>query len=142
MFKNHLLITFRSMMKNKFFIITNVIGMGVAIACCIVGYFAHEYDATYDRIHKNINQIYRVSTIREFENEEKKFAFVPFPLGDVVDKTFQDVDKSTRYLHSYSNFKRDNDLFSANLSYVDPDFFQIFSFEFISGNPADLKDKT
>ena len=142
MFKNHLLITFRSMMKNKFFIITNVIGMGVAIACCIVGYFAHEYDSTYDHIHKNINQIYRVSAIRKFENEETKFAFVPFPLGEVVKKTFQDVDKSTRYFHSYSNFKRQNDLFSANLSYVDPEFFQMFTFDFISGNPADLKDKS
>ncbi len=142
MFKNHLLITFRSMMKNKFFIITNVIGMGVAIACCIVGYFAHEYDSTFDHIHKNINQIYRVSAIRTFENAETKFTYIPLPLGEVVRKTFQDVNKSTRYFHSYSNFKRDNDLFKANLSYVDPEFFQIFSFDFISGNPADLKDKS
>ncbi|MEO7988823.1 MAG: ABC transporter permease [Chryseolinea sp.] len=142
MFKNHLLITFRSMMKNKFFIITNVVGMGVAIACCIVGYFAHEYDSTYDAIHKNVNQIYRVSVIREFENEEEKVAFVPFPLGEVVNKTFQDVNQSTRYFRSYSNFKRENDVFSSNLSYVDPAFFQMFSFDFISGNPSDLKDKS
>src|SRR6187549_163096 len=142
MFKNHILITFRSMMKNKFFIITNVIGMGVAIACCIVGYFAHEYDSTYDAVHKNINQIYRVSSIREFENDEKKVAFVPFPLGEVVSKTFQDVNQSTRYYHSYSNFKRENDVFSSNLAYVDPEFFQMFSFDFVSGNPSDLKDKS
>lgn len=142
MIKNHLLITLRSMMKNKLFIIINVFGMGVAIACCIVGYFAYEYDSTFDAVHKNRDHIYRVSAIREFENNLTRFGYASFPLGEVVDKTFQDVDKSTRYIYSWSDFKRENDLFSSNLSYVDPEFFQLFSFDFISGDPADLKDKT
>jgi putative ABC transport system permease protein len=142
MIKNHLLITLRSMMKNKLFILINVFGMGVAVACCVVGYFAYEYDSDFDACHQNKDRIYRVSAIREFENNQTRVGYVPFPLGEVVDKTFQDVDKSTRYFHSWSNFKRDNDLFSANLSYVDPDFFQLFSFEFIAGNSSDLKDKS
>ena len=142
MIKNHLLITIRSMMKNKLFIIINVFGMGVAIACCIVGYFAYEYDSTFDAVHKNGAHIYRVSAIREFENTQTRFGYASFPLGEVVDKTFQDVDKSTRYFYSWSNFKRESDLFSANLSYVDPEFFQLFSFDFISGNPSDLTDKS
>ncbi len=142
MIKNHLLITIRSMMKNKLFIIINVIGMAVSIACCIVGYFAHEYDTNFDAVHKNGEHIYRVSAVREFENTLTRFGFIPFPLGDVVDRTFQDVDESSRYFHSWSNFKRENDLFPANISYVDPDFFTLFSFDFIAGNPADIKDKT
>lgn len=140
--KNHLLITLRSMMKNKLFIIINVFGMGVAIACCILGYFAHEYDSKFDASHRNGNEIYRVSAMREFENTLTRFGYVPFPLGEVVDKTFQDVDKSTRYYHSWSNFKRENDLFTSNLSYVDQEFFQLFTYNFLSGNPSDLSDKT
>ena len=142
MIKNYLLITYRSMMKNKLFIIINVLGMGVAIACCIVGYFANEYDANFDGVHKNAERIYRVSAVREFENKLTRIGLASFPLGDVVDKTFQDVDKSTRYYHSGSNFKRENDLFPTKLAYVDSEFFQLFSFDFISGNPADIKDKT
>jgi len=116
--------------------------MGVAIACCIVGYFAYEHDATFDAVHKNQKNIYRVSAIREFEGNLTRFGYASFPLGEIVDKTFQDVDKSTRYYNSWSNFKKESDLFSANLYYVDPDFFQIFSFDFLSGNPLELKDKT
>jgi len=142
MIKNHLLITIRSMMKNKLFIFINVFGMGVAIACCIVGYFAYEYDSTFDGIHQNREQVYRVSSVREFENSTQRFGYAPFPLGEVVDKTFQDVEKSTRYLYSYSNFKRENDLFASNLNYVDPEFFDLFSFEFIVGKPSELNDKT
>ena len=38
MIKNYLLITFRSLMKNKLFILINVFGMGIAIACCITAF--------------------------------------------------------------------------------------------------------
>lgn len=142
MIKNYLLITFRNVTKNKLFILINVLGMGVAIACCIVGYFAYEYDATFDAVHEQRNHIYRVSAIREFDNKLTRFGYAALPLGNIVDKTFPDVDLSTRYHYSSSNFKREKDLFPANISYVDPDFFRMFSFDFISGNPADLNDKT
>ncbi len=142
MLKNFLLITFRSMMKNKIFIIINVLGMGVAIAICIVAYFAHEYDATFDAVHKDGSTVYRVSAIRDFSNTLTRYGYAPLPLREAVDKTIADVSHSSRYNISYSNFKREDDLFAANISYVDPDFFKMFSFNFISGNPSDLNDNT
>lgn len=129
-------------MKNQLFVIINVLGMGVAIAVCIVGYFAYEYDSTFDAIHANRATIYRVSAVREFENTLTRFGYAPLPLGSITGKTLQDVDQSSRYLYSTSNFKRADDLFAANLCYVDPGFFQMFSFDFISGSPADLADKS
>ncbi len=130
------------MLKNKLFIFINVFGMGIAIALAIVGYFANEYDGNFDKVHQNHSSIYRVTAVREFDNKVTRFGFVSFPLGDVVRKTFSDVDQSTRYLRSNSNFKRDNDLFPANASYVDPEFFSLFSFDFIAGSANALNDKT
>ncbi len=142
MIKNYFLITLRSMMKNKLFILINIIGMAVAIADCIVGYFAYEYDSTFDAIHKNQETVYRVSAVRTFENKLTRYGFAPFPLGEIVDKTFSDVDQSARFYHSWANFKREADLFPANISYVDPEFFELFSFQFISGQGSAIKDKT
>ncbi len=130
------------MRHNKLFILINVCGMGIAIACCIVVYLAYKYDATFDSVHRNKDKIYRVSAVHEFENDVKRFGYVALPLGEIVKKTFDDVEKSSRYIHSTSNFKRDNDLFVSNLSYVDPDFFQMFSFDFVAGSPSGLEDKT
>jgi putative ABC transport system permease protein len=130
------------MLKNKVFIATNVFGMGIAIACCIVTYLAYQYDATFDANHKNRDQIYRVSSLREFDNTQARYGYSPLPLGEVVDKTFSNVDRSSRYIDSWSTLKRQDDLFSAELSYVDPEFFQMFSFDFVSGSPTDLKDKS
>jgi len=142
MIKNYFLITFRSLVKNKAFIIINVFGMGIAIACCIVGYLAFEYDSDFDAAHKNGEHIYRVSAVRKFENKLTRFGYAAFPLGEIVEKTFSDVNASSRYFSSHSNFKKGDDLFASNLCYVDSDFFRMFTFDFISGSPSNLKDKT
>lgn len=147
MLKNFFLVTLRNMMKNKLFIFINVFGMGVAIACCIVAYFAHEYDTTFDAVHKNGDRIYRVSAVREFDNQTTRYGLAPLPLGNMVRQNFKDVDKSSRYFFSWSNFKRvderfkrEGDLFQSNLSYVDPEFFEMFSFDFIEGDGQTIKD--
>ena len=141
MIKNYLLITLRSMKKNKAFIFINVFGMGIAIACTIVGYLAYQYDATFDGVHDNREGIYRVSALRSFENTLTHYGYVPLPLGNIA-QGMSDVQLSSRFSQSQSNFKRETDLFPSNLSYVDPEFFKMFTFEFIAGDPNSLTDNT
>jgi len=141
MIKNYLLITLRSMMKNKVFILINIFGMGVAIACCIVAYFTYDFDSSFDTMHKNRESLYRVNSVREFENNFKDFGIAPLPMGAAIMENIEDADQVTRFSQSGSDFKREDDLFPAQLAYVDPDFFTMFTFDFIAGNPADLNDK-
>jgi cell division protein FtsX len=130
------------MVKNKLFIFINVFGMAIGIGCCIVAYFNWQHDANFDAHHVNRDKIYRVSMMREFDGDTKLFSRSSFPLGEVVQQTIPDVSKSSRLSLSWSNFKRDDNLFYADLGYVDPEFFEMFSFDILSGKPADLKDKT
>lgn len=142
MIKNYLLITWRSMMKNKFFIFINIIGLAVAIACSIVAYFNWEFDAKFNSHHLQSESIYRVSTIREFEGKATLYGYVPVPLGNMIKQNIPDVEKVVRLSWSYSNFKIGDNLFPGELAYADADFFDVFSFEMIAGNAADLKDKS
>ncbi|RAV98618.1 ABC transporter permease [Pseudochryseolinea flava] len=142
MIKNFLLITLRSMMKNKLFLFINIFGMAIGIGCCIVAYFNWEHDASWDAHHTNKEKIYRVSMTREFEGQTRLHSHASFPLGEIVQQTIPDASKSTRFSLSWSNFKIGDNLFYADLGYVDPDFFEMFSFELLSGKPADLKDKS
>lgn len=142
MIKNFLLITIRNLMKNKLFIIINVFGMGIAIASCIVAYFNWEYDARFDSHHVYRSSVYRVSSIREFEGQTTLYGHVPHPLGMTIKENIPDVSKMVRMSWSYSDFKMNDNVFRAELAYVDPDFFDVFSFEFLSGSPSDLKDKS
>lgn len=142
MIRNYLLITWRSMMKNKFFIFINILGLSVAIACCIVAYFNWEFDSEFDSDHAKAASIYRVSTVREFEGRSTLFGFVPVPLGNVIRQNIPDVEKAVRLSWSFSNFKVNDDLFPAELTYADPEFFEVFSFEMTHGSSAAMKDKT
>ena len=142
MIKNYLLITWRSMMKNKFFIFVNIFGLSVAIACCIVAYFNWEFDAKFDSHHSNGGNIYRVSTVREFDGQTTLFGFAPVPLGNVIRQNVPDVDKVVRMSWSFSNFKVKDDLFPASLAYADAEFFEVFSFEILHGDAGALKDKS
>jgi ABC-type antimicrobial peptide transport system permease subunit len=129
-------------MKNKLFIFINVFGMAIAIGCCIVAYFNWEFDAKFNAHHKNMGNIYRVSSIREFDGRSTLYGYSPTPLGAVVRQNIPDVDEVVRMAWSYSDFKVEDNVFSAGLAYADPTFFDVFSFEFLNGDPAGLKDKT
>lgn len=142
MLKNHLLLTLRSLAKNKVFVIINVVGMSIAIGCGIVSYFAYEYNLTFDEIHQNRESIYRVSSVRTFENTTTKYGRVPLALGTAITSAFQGVDHASRYARVVSNFKRNDDLFASDVAYVDPAFFRMFTFEFIAGNASAVDDIT
>jgi putative ABC transport system permease protein len=142
MIKNYLLITWRSMMKNKLFIFINIFGLAIGIGCCVVAFFNWEFDHTFDRNHKNYNNVYRVSTVREFEGRETLYGYVPIPLGPVIKENIPDAEKVARFDGSWSNFKVGDNLFPINLAYTDPELFEIFTFEFIAGSAASLSDNT
>src|SRR5688572_18427013 len=111
MIKNYFLITWRSMMKNKLFILINVLGLAVGIGCCIVAFFNWEFDATFDHHHTNRQSIYRVSTIREFEKRSTLYGFAPLPLGANVRQNIPDAAKASRLSGSRSNLKVADNIF-------------------------------
>lgn len=140
MIKNYLLITLRSMAKNKLFIIINVFGLGISIACCIVAYFNYDFNLSFDGHHKNAGIIYRVNSVREFQNEQTSYGYVPIALGNVIKQNIPDVQSVVRYSPGGGNFRVGTELFQSNVQYVDPAFFSLFTFDFIEGS-GDLSDK-
>ncbi|HPM31840.1 MAG TPA: ABC transporter permease [Chryseolinea sp.] len=140
MLKNQLLITLRNMMKNKLYLFINIFGMGTAIACCIVGFFNYDFNANFDRMHKNASTLYRVGSVREFQKEITEYGFVPIALGNVIRQNVKDVDEVVRYTPEGGNFRIKDELFGSDITYVDPPFFKLFTYEFIEGN-GDLKSR-
>jgi ABC-type antimicrobial peptide transport system permease subunit len=142
MIKNYLLITFRNLLKNRLFIFINIFGLAIAIACCVVAYFNYDFNASFDRHHANASTIYRVSSIREFQNQTTRFGFVPIGLGNAIRQNIPDVDQVIRYNPAWvSDFRVTDEVFPTSLIFVDTPFFNVFSFEFVEGN-GDMKDKT
>ncbi|MBL7863949.1 MAG: ABC transporter permease [Cyclobacteriaceae bacterium] len=141
MIKNYLLITLRSMLKNKLYLSINIVGMAISIACCIIGYFNWDFNLSFDSHHVNAPTIYRVNSIREFQGRQTTYGYTPIALGNAIRENVSDIDALVRYSPGGGNFRVKDELFQTNVTNVDPTLFQLFSFDFLEGN-GELKDKS
>ncbi len=141
MIKNYLLITFRNLMKNKLFILINVFGMGLAIACCITAYLNWDYSANWDKQHVNANKIYRVQFWREFQGKKGRFGMAPMPLASYIKQNVSEVSKTVRYMSSYCDMRIGEEVFGDQMAYADSAFFDLFTFQLKQGEFKSFHDK-
>ena len=141
MIKNYLLITFRSLMKNKLFIFINVFGMGIAIACCITAYLNREFSTNWDKVHVNADQIYRVQFWRDFQGKRDRYGMAPMPLGNYIKQNIKEVDKTVRYMSSYCDMRIGDEIFGDQMVYADSAFFELFTYELKYGVFTNFYDK-
>jgi putative ABC transport system permease protein len=142
MIRNYLLITLRSLAKNKLFIFINVFGMGIAIACCIVAYVNWEFAADWDKKHLKADQIYRVQLVREFQGRSERFGMAPMPLGNHIKENFKEVSNVVRYSSAYSDIRIGEEVFGTQMVFVDSGFFDLFTYELKYGAFPDFYDKS
>jgi putative ABC transport system permease protein len=142
MIKNYLLITLRSLVKNKLFILINVFGMGIAIACCIVAYVNWEFANKWDSGHVNADKIYRVQFVRDFQGKHERFGMAPSPLGNFIKQNFKEVSRVVRYQVTYSDMRIGEEVFGTGMVFADSGFFDLFTYQLKHGSYSDFYDKS
>ncbi|MCG8308620.1 MAG: ABC transporter permease [Cytophagales bacterium] len=141
MLKSYLKITFRSIKKNALFAYINVSGLGIALACCIVAYLNWDYNIKFDTYHEHAERIYRVNFVRITNGQPVKNGTSPLPLGQTIRASISQIDEVVRHFPVDGNFKVEDELFNTWVAAVDPEFFEIFTFELLAGHKALLRDK-
>ncbi|MCK5066679.1 MAG: ABC transporter permease [Bacteroidales bacterium] len=140
MFRNYLLVTFRNLYKNKVYALINILGLGMALAICIVAYFNHMFGYDFDRSHENFEEIYRVTSNRQMSDRDQEFGIVPAPLGPEVIKDLPAIKNSARLMGSYTPVKVGIENFNRRVSYVDPGFVDMFTFPMVEGSIQGIND--
>lgn len=142
MIKNYLLITLRSLAKNKLFIFINVFGMGIAVACCVVAYVNWDFANSWDNGHVHADKIYRVQLYREFQGDNQRYGMAPMPLGNYVQQNIKEVSKRVRYQSTYSDIRIGEEVFGTQMVFVDSAFFEMFTYELKYGTFTNFYDKS
>ena len=134
MFKNYLKIAFRNLIRHKTFSFINIFGLAIGIACSILILLWVQDELSYDRFHKNADVIYRVAAD---DGVIGKMSVTCGPLAEYIKTNYADVVSTTRYMpYEGSAFKyQDKILKMEKGAFADPDFFEMFSFSFLRGNP-------
>lgn len=139
MIKNYLLVALRNLYKNRIYALINILGLGLALAICIVAYFNYMFAHNFDRSHENFNEIYRVNSLRDMQGRDQEYGLTPVTLGKEIRKSIPGIKKTARVLSSYSGIKAEHDIFNKSVYYVDPAFLDIFTIPMVSGNKQAIK---
>ena len=134
------MLAFKNFSKHKLFSLINLLGLTVGITCCLMIFIFILNEYSYDRFHKNADNIYRIMRVGNFDGQRKNVAWVSPPYSTALLNDYPDaVQKVVRV-------QPDNDLISyrnvsfneKNIYLVDSNFFDFFSFRLIRGNPSTL----
>ncbi len=143
MFKNILKISFRNLKKNKAYLFINVIGLGIALACCIVAYLNTTFAWDFDKNHKNISKIYKVHSNKIVQDKNIPYGITPRALGPAIAADIADVSKVIRYTPNGMTIKdiQSNKILNQNIGFADPEFLNAFTFPIIKGNKSAFDSK-
>jgi putative ABC transport system permease protein len=138
MLRNHILIAFRNLKKQKIYTGINIIGLSIGIACTVLIYFFIRSEWSYDRFHPNYERIYRVAVGVNFRGMEY-WTTSPYPLADAVVREVPGVERTTRWMKEQNRLVRVGDeIYEHNIHLVDSEFFRMFNFPLEVGDPTQI----
>ena len=137
MLGNYIKIAFRNIWNNKVYSIINLLGLATGIACTILIIFFILDELSYDKYHKDIDDIYRVNTDMTVGGNTFNFAVTSYPMAPALKESFQEIDEVARIVSAFNPLLTygDKKFYEENLLWADPEVFKIFSYELIKGDP-------
>jgi putative ABC transport system permease protein len=142
MLKNLFKIAIRNILKDKTYSAINVLGLTIGITCSMFLLMYILDELSYDRYHENADNIYRViSNIKEPDNAFT-WAVAQIPLGEELRDNYPEVKNAVRFFGTSTTLYKNGDkqFNEADFFLVDSTVFDMFSYEFINGDPATALD--
>jgi putative ABC transport system permease protein len=140
-FKNYLKTSLRFLSKNKTYSFINIFGLALGTLCCvyIILYVADQY--SYDKYQKNPENIYRIMSALDLAGDKHNNGTASPPIAPAMKKDFGEVVQYTRLVPTLGVSKhlltyKEKSVYEQDALYADSTFFDIFTYHFIYGNPA------
>jgi putative ABC transport system permease protein len=136
MFKNYFTVAWRNLLRNKIYAFINIAGLSIGLACAMLIILYVKDEVSYDRFHKNVNNIYRIVTQGIDKNGVKgrKDPNTGYFQGPRFSQNVPEIKSFVRVQSGDENIKIGTEVKDQDLLYADSTFFDIFSFSLISGN--------
>ena len=137
MFSNYLKIAWRNLLRNKTFSAINILGLALGMATCLlIGLYVF-HELSYDRFHEKADRIVRVTFRASMNGNKINEANVMPPTAQALRRDFPEVLDATRLrVAGELMLTKENNLVRENaVAFADANFFDVFSFPFVKGNP-------
>lgn len=130
----------RSFKRQRAYIIINVLGLSIGIACSLFISLYLLNEVSYDKFNTKKDRIYRVILNANLGGSEMNIFCNPAVLGPTLLKEFPEVDGFLRMNNpGIKEIKCNNQTFNEDhVVEADSSFFSFFSIPVLKGNPANL----
>jgi len=137
MIKNYFKTALRNLRRNKIYSFTNISGLSLGLACAMLIILYVKDEVSYDRFHKNIQQVYRVCMERKKPDGslDGKDAYTGYLQGPRFTAAVPEIKAFVRYQDGQKDIRTGTEIKSQEVLYTDSNFFSVFSFPLLSGNP-------
>ncbi len=146
MFKHYFLLGLRNIRKNKKSFFINLIGLSTGLACALLIYLWVLDELNFDKFNKNDSQIFLVMQNIQMTGETSTLKVTPGPLAEALAEEMPEVEYAVSvfeiHLQGKPNLSVDDKKIKADCIFTGNDFFNIFSYGLIEGDPDQLfRDK-
>src|ERR1700712_1019037 len=134
MLKTYFKLAYRNIIKDKVYSIINITGLAIGLASSILILLWVQNELSYDKFHKNANQIYRITS--DFGDSKTAANSAGMPAGlkaalPVLKTTVRIQPANTTLLETGNKKFQEERVF-----YADPSFMEVFSYPLVKGDRA------
>ncbi len=102
------------------------------MACCILILLWVQDELSFDNFHVNSKRLYRVTTTYNDNVWDKS----PWALKSTLSTHYPEIEEACWYTTRSMNVRYEDKFINVSVALVSPEFFNMFTFPFVSGNPA------
>lgn len=149
MLKNYLKIAIRSLVKRKLYTVINLLGLTISISFCLLTFLYVNDEYSFDKFHENKDRIFALSRIDyKTDNTNTKAGFWDveakpgivkglsenLPFLNLIEERIPEIQSVVKSEFNGTLIRKDGKDIQESIRYVDNDFFEVFSFQFLQGN--------
>jgi len=139
MFANYLKLALRNIYVQKGYSFINIFGFSLGITCCLLILLYVTHELSYDRFHSKADRIYRVVFNDHWGQSSIGTIYTAAPVAEGFREEFPEVENATRFMHFRGDQVvrfEDKNFNEKKMLRADANFFEIFDFNIIEGDPA------
>lgn len=142
MWKNYLLIAWRTLKRDKLFAALNIIGLAIGVVACMLIYIYVQDELSFDAHHRKADRIYRIQAHYQFGDTQDDFGITPFPIMEALLTEYPDIEAGVSLFQLGSTtLEYNGQRFVAENGYnADTSTFRTFDFSFTHGGPDALDE--
>lgn len=141
LFKSYFKLAMRHSWKNKWSVMINIVGLGMALSMCIFVYSMYAHNFEFDSFYKDTDNVYRVNSMTFENGQVRRNELSPGPVDDKLRNEIGGIQQVSSYFDEYMSVKIGNDYFEQSVAVASSDFFDMFEIPLWYGSFEEFGEK-